>query len=90
MRFSENLANQRVYKQVLVQVKFYMAQHNAWHGFILSDVELVAVRRLNNDGCCAVATPIPWSSGGVGNFSVLLGLWYLGVLAAEDNNWALE
>lgn len=90
MQFSQNLADRREYKQVLAQVNFYMDQHNARHGFILSDVELVAVKRLDRNGRLAVATPIPWRSGGVGQFSVLLGLWYLGMLAAEDDYWSLS
>ncbi|KAL2859133.1 uncharacterized protein BJX67DRAFT_59449 [Aspergillus lucknowensis] len=90
MRFSQDLADQREYKQVLAQVNFYMEQHKARHGFILSNAELVAVKRLDTNGRLSVATPIPWSSGGAGRFSVLLGLWYLGMLAAEDNNWSLH
>ncbi|KAJ5808833.1 hypothetical protein N7474_010102 [Penicillium riverlandense] len=90
MQFSQNLADQREYKQVLAQVNFYMDQHNARHGFILSNLELVAIKRLDRDGRLAVATPVLWASGGAGRLSVLLGLWYLGMLAAEDNHWALD
>ncbi|KAI2834845.1 hypothetical protein CAN33_0055040 [Aspergillus niger] len=90
MRSSQDLADQREYKQVLAQVNFYMEQHNARHGFILSDAELVAVKRLDGNGRLAVATSIPWASGGAGRLSVLLGLWYLGMLAAENNNWSLH
>jgi hypothetical protein len=90
MQFSQYLPDRREYKQVLGQVNFYMDQHNARHGFILSDVELVAVKRLDRNGRLAVATPVQWRSGGVGQLSVLLGLWYLGMLAAEDNSWALS
>ena len=81
---------QREYNQVLAQVNFYMKQHGARHGAILSDKEFVAVKRLNANGCLAVAEPIAWSDGGEGRLSVLMGLWYLGMLAAEDNNWALR
>lgn len=90
MQFSQNLADRREYKQVLAQVNFYMDQHNARYGFILSNSELVAVKRLDRDGHLAVARPVLWTSGGTGQLSVLLGLWYLGMLAAEDNNWALS
>ncbi|PYH96883.1 hypothetical protein BO71DRAFT_417476 [Aspergillus ellipticus CBS 707.79] len=90
MRSSRDLADQREYKQVLAQLNFYMEQHNARHGFILSDAELVAVKRLDGNGRLAVATSIPWASGGAGRLSVLLGLWYLGMLAAENNNWSLH
>ncbi|KAE8151507.1 hypothetical protein BDV25DRAFT_171371 [Aspergillus avenaceus] len=80
----------REYKQVLAQVNFYMEQHNARHRFILSDAELVAVKRLDRNSRLAVATSIPWASGGAGRLSVLLGLWYFGMLAAENNNWSLH
>ncbi|KAJ5707371.1 hypothetical protein N7488_007172 [Penicillium malachiteum] len=73
MQFSQDLADRREYKQVLAQVNFYMDQHNARHGFVLSDIELVAVKRLDGNGRLAVATPIPWRSGGM-QLSVLLGL----------------
>jgi hypothetical protein len=50
MQFSQNLVDQRVYKQVLAQVNFYMDQHNARHGSIVSNIEFVAVKRLDRDG----------------------------------------
>ncbi|PYI35161.1 hypothetical protein BP00DRAFT_484208 [Aspergillus indologenus CBS 114.80] len=90
MRFSQDLLDQREYRQVLAQVNIYMEQHNTRHGSILSNAELVAVKRLDDNGRLAVATSIPWSSGGVGRLSVLLGLWYLGMLAAENNTWSLH
>lgn len=90
MRFSQNLAGQREYKQALAQLNFYMDQHRARYGFLLTNAELVAVKRLDSEGRLAVATPILWTSGGVGQLSVLLGLWYIGMLAAEDDHWALN
>ncbi|KAK9342433.1 hypothetical protein V1522DRAFT_425092 [Lipomyces starkeyi] len=89
MQFSQNLADQREYKQVLAQLNFYLDQHDARHGFILSDVELVAIRRLGRNGRLAIAAPVSWRGGGVDRLSVLLGLWYLGMLAAEDDHSAL-
>jgi hypothetical protein len=59
---SQNLADQREYKQVLAHVNFYMDQHNARHGFIVSNIELVAVERLDRDGRLFVATPVLWSA----------------------------
>ncbi|KAF7128765.1 hypothetical protein CNMCM5793_003674 [Aspergillus hiratsukae] len=84
MRFSEAVIDQREYKQA--QVNFYMDQHNARHGYLLTNTEFVAVKRLDGEGRLAVSTAIPWTSGGPGQLSVLLGLWYLGMLAAEDAN----
>lgn len=57
MQFSQNLADNREYMQVLAQVNFYMDQHNARHGFILSNLELVPAKRLDGHGRLAVATP---------------------------------
>ncbi|KAK9242086.1 hypothetical protein V1506DRAFT_548608 [Lipomyces tetrasporus] len=89
MQFSQNLADQREYKQVLAQLNFYLDQHDARHGFILSDAELVAIRRLGRNGRLAIAAPVSWRGGSVDRLSVLLGLWYLGMLAAEDDHSAL-
>ncbi|KAG5295322.1 hypothetical protein I7I48_12170 [Histoplasma ohiense] len=89
MAGSQNLADRREYKQALAQVNFYMDQHGARHGFVLTNAEFVALKRLDENGRVAVADPIPWTGGGVGRPSVLLGLWYLGMLAAEDDNWVL-
>lgn len=89
-RFSHNVSEKREYKEGLAQLNFYMGQHNARHGFILSDAELLPVKRLDGHGRLAVASSIPWGSGGIGQLSVLFGLWYLGMLAAEDDNWALH
>ncbi|KAJ5780242.1 hypothetical protein N7457_005402 [Penicillium paradoxum] len=89
-RYSQTFAEQREYKQVLAQVNFYMRQHNARYGYILTNTELVAVKRLEGGGRLAVSTPVPWRGGGVGELSVLLALWYLGMLAAEDATWFLN
>jgi hypothetical protein len=50
-----------------------MDQHRARYAFLLKNAELVAVQRLNTDGRFTVATPILWTSGVVGQLSVLLG-----------------
>ncbi|KAL5362227.1 hypothetical protein BJX96DRAFT_153620, partial [Aspergillus floccosus] len=57
-----------------------MEQHNTRRGFILSNAEFVPVKRLDRNSRLAVATAIPWSGGGIGRLSVLLGLWYLDML----------
>ena len=67
-----------------------MRQHNAQYGYILTDTELVAVKYLEGSGRLAVSTAVPWTRGGVGVLSVLLALWYLGMLAAEDGSWILD
>lgn len=90
MRYSHAVIEQREYKQVLAQVNFYMRQHNARYGYILTNTELVAVKRLEGNGHLAVSTAVSWTRGGVGQISVLLALWYLGMLAAEDTTWVLN
>lgn len=62
-------------------VNFYMRQHSARYGYLLTNTELVAVKCLDGNGRLAVSTAIPWTSGGVGQISVLLALWYLGVIS---------
>ncbi|PGH07900.1 hypothetical protein AJ80_07940 [Polytolypa hystricis UAMH7299] len=76
------------YSQVLSQVNFYMKQNGARYSFIITDTELVPVKRLSGNGHVAVATAIPWTQRGPGQLTVLLGLWYLGMLAASSN-WEL-
>lgn len=56
-----------------------MEQHSARYGFILTNSEFVALKRLDGNGRLAVANLIPWRSGDVGQPSVMLGLWYLGI-----------
>lgn len=58
--------------------------------YILTNTELVAVKRLEGNGCLAVSAAVPWASRDVGQMSVLLALWYLGMLAAEDTSWVLN
>ncbi|OJJ65600.1 hypothetical protein ASPBRDRAFT_139739 [Aspergillus brasiliensis CBS 101740] len=87
---SSDPIQKREYKQALAQVNFYMDQHTAKYGFILTDKELVAVKRLDRNGSLAVSTAIGWTTGGAGQLSVLLALWYIGMLAAEDDDWALN
>ncbi|KAK2809755.1 hypothetical protein FQN50_003600 [Emmonsiellopsis sp. PD_5] len=77
------------YLQVLSQVNFYMKQHNARYGFVLTDTELVPVKRLDANGNLLVARAIPWEVAGPGRLTILLGLWYLGMLGAADHDWQL-
>lgn len=77
------------YIQVLSQVNFYMRQHNARYGFVLTDTELVPIKRLNANGDLLVAQPIPWEARGHERLTILLGLWYLAMLSAADNDWRL-
>lgn len=61
------------------------------YGFLLTNKELVAVKRLDRDGSLSLADPIPWGASGTEEqprMTVLLRLWYLGLLAADDG-WQL-
>ena len=88
-RNTQNLALQKEYKQVLSQVNWYMSQHHARYGFVLTNAELVAVKRLDTNGRIAVSASIPWTAGGPGQLSVALGMWYICMLAADVTNWRL-
>ncbi|OJD18202.1 hypothetical protein AJ78_01760 [Emergomyces pasteurianus Ep9510] len=80
--------NQRAeFKQALSQVNYYMNQHKTRYGFLITNLELVAIRRLDNNGSLELSTPIPWEAQGTATqprLTVLLALWYIGMLAAQD------
>ncbi|PWY68868.1 hypothetical protein BO83DRAFT_390659 [Aspergillus eucalypticola CBS 122712] len=81
------------FKQALSQVNYYMKLHHARYGFIITDRELVAIRRLDEDGNLELSTPIPWTAKGTASeprLTVLLGVWYLGMLAANNQVWYLH
>lgn len=95
-KWSTNLQNvnsepaQREFRQALAQVNFYMFIHHARYGFILTDRELVAIRRLDDNGNLELAPSIPWTAHGTEaqpQMTVLLGLWYLGMLASDNQGW---
>ncbi|KAE8375569.1 hypothetical protein BDV26DRAFT_299611 [Aspergillus bertholletiae] len=90
MRFSQHSIVQREYKQALAQLNFYMRQNNARYGYILTNTEFAAVKRLDGRGRLAVSIGIPWVNGGEGQMSLLLALWYIGMLAAENTNRAFS
>lgn len=84
----------------LGQLSFYMLQQGkeqshsgAKYGFMLSNTELIAFRKNASLGVMEMSYPIPWDTGRPeGNptgLTVFLALWYLGLLASQDNDWAL-
>lgn len=90
---SPNPSIRTEFKQVLSQVNFYMKQHHTRYSFILTDRELVAVRRLDRGGNLELSDSIPWTMTGTSerpSMTVLLGLWYLGMLAAHEQDWILD
>ncbi|KKZ61735.1 hypothetical protein EMCG_03764 [[Emmonsia] crescens] len=76
------------YRQVLSQVNFYMKQNDARYSFIITDTELVPVKRVSENGHLTIVTAISSTQRGPGQLIILLGLWYLGMLAASSN-WEL-
>ncbi|KAK2755868.1 hypothetical protein FQN54_005664 [Arachnomyces sp. PD_36] len=86
---------QKEFRQVLSQVNWYMKQHNSRYGFVITDLEMVAIRRLDNNGRLELSAAIPWEVGGgqQPRLTVMLALWYLGMLAAQDqgpNRWTFN
>jgi hypothetical protein len=85
---NDPLRNRRdQFKQALSQINWYMKQHHTQYGYILTDTELVAVRRLGRNGNIELSAPIAWTTHGDAvhpQLTVLLALWYLGMLASED------
>ncbi|KAL2847039.1 hypothetical protein BJX68DRAFT_268339 [Aspergillus pseudodeflectus] len=78
---------QAEYRQALSQVNWYMKQNQTRYGFIMTDHELVAIRRLDDNGNLELSPPIPWDAQGTvaqPRMTVLLALWYLGMLASQN------
>ncbi|KAE8400504.1 hypothetical protein BDV37DRAFT_257340 [Aspergillus pseudonomiae] len=89
---SSNRKDRTEFKKVLAQVNYYMRQHKTRYGFILTNVELVAIRRRDSNGNLELSEPIPWTTRGdttQPQLTVLLGLWYLGMLASDNMGWEL-
>ena len=65
------------FKQALSQVNFYVKQHHSRYSFILTDRELVAVRRLDRNGNLELSQSNPLIATGTAerpSLTVLLGL----------------
>lgn len=80
------------YKKALAQLNFYMVQNGARYGFLCTNSELVAFKRLDGDGGLENSVPVRWTtSGSAGNprLTVLLALFHIGMLAANDAGWFL-
>lgn len=88
-----SLAQQTEFKKVLSQVNHYMEQNQTRYGFVLTNVELVAIHRTNKAGHLESSNPVPWTAYGSEEgpqLTVLLILWYIGMLASGNDNWGLE
>jgi hypothetical protein len=100
-RTDDNAVRREEFKAVLAQVNFYMKQHQTAYGFVVTDTELVPIRRLNNNGRLALGPRIPWSASNIyepgehgydvnqarykDTLTPQLALWYLGMLAANTH-----
>lgn len=73
----------------LSRAKLYMELCGTRYGFIFTNEEFVAIKRDDASGRLALSESIPWTSGGSGKMSLLLGLWYLSMFAAKPD-WKLE
>ncbi|KZS97050.1 hypothetical protein SISNIDRAFT_481993 [Sistotremastrum niveocremeum HHB9708] len=87
------------YRKVLAQLNFYMHLRNCRYGCILTDQEIVCVRKLVDDegkarpGHLEVSEPIERAAWGEKNLTIELALWYLIMLAGEtdpNEGWHLE
>ncbi|KAK2747800.1 hypothetical protein FQN57_001830 [Myotisia sp. PD_48] len=77
---------QEEYKQAISQVYYYIRQHGARFGYILTDRELVVFRAVRR-GHLDVSAAIPWAGmqvPGHGSITIPLALWYLGMLASTN------
>ncbi|KAL2794636.1 hypothetical protein BJX66DRAFT_325261 [Aspergillus keveii] len=84
---ADSVSDRSEYLQALSQVNFYMHQHNTRYGFLLTNHEMVAIRRRDDRGSLELSRPIPWEAAGTPNnqrMTVLLALWYLGMLASQN------
>lgn len=93
MRNSQDNNERRCFLQVLSQINFYMKMHHTKYGCIITNSEMVAIRRLDSDGNLELSTPIPWRSSTNDptelRLTMLLALWYLGMLTADEGDWRL-
>lgn len=79
-------ARKKDFKQVLAQVNFYMKEHDTQYGYILTDAEFVAIKRIDQNGRLKVSESVRWNANANDphGLTLLHALWYLGVLAARD------
>lgn len=79
------------FRQALSQVNFYMIQNHAKYGFIITDDELILIRRRDNMGNLDLSGRIPLNETGNAQRPKLtphLALWWLGMITA-GNNWVM-
>lgn len=83
---------QHAYRAGLATLNWYMSHRGSRYGFMLTDKELVAVRRMEN-GDLQLSASILWRTWGTyqnPELTLFLGLWYLGMLASRDDEWKMR
>jgi len=84
-RMSANEREDENFRQVLSQVAYYMNDKGVRYGYVITDAEFVAVRRLGRRyGDVEVSPAVPWREG---EMSVAFALWAVLTMAAEDDGW---
>lgn len=88
--FESQAQNEVEFKQVLSQLKRYMEDTDAQYGFILTGRGLVPVTR-DCDNILYLAQTAKWSSPPSSSagprLTLLMALWYLGMLTCDDSIW---
>jgi hypothetical protein len=76
------------FRQVLSQVHYYMNVHGTRYGYVLTDREFVAIKRVGEQfGDIMISKAVRWRGGGCGGMSLALASWFLHKLAAEETGW---
>ncbi len=89
---SPSPAERMEFRQALSQVNWYMRQHHTRYGLIITDLQLVAIKRQNANEHLLLSRPILMRQPeNVNNpqLTPLVALWYLGMLASNDAGWQL-
>jgi hypothetical protein len=76
------------FRQVLSQVHHYMNVHGTRYGYVLTDREFVAIKRVGEKfGDIMISEAVRWTGGGCGGMSLALASWFLHRLAGEETGW---
>ncbi|KAK2831930.1 hypothetical protein FQN49_007029 [Arthroderma sp. PD_2] len=75
------------YRYILSRLNYYMRLHKAQYGFLATEEELFAARRLDDEGSLELSPSIYWETEGSTEsprLTLMLALWYLGMLASQE------
>ncbi|GAD92930.1 predicted protein [Paecilomyces variotii No. 5] len=90
--FAQDPNHQEAYRAGLATLNWYMRHRAARYGFMLTDKELMAVRRMETGDLQLSASILwrTWATSENPELTMFLGLWYLGILASYDNRWNMQ